>query len=101
MIERAALVGFAVTLALVPSEVTARVQEYQIVRLLTFRSSCQVDHLDERAAASGALLYFATCQNTTFYPDGVEVACSDRDDERTCTVLTPARHFGDLDLLRR
>ena len=101
MIELAALLGLVAASALVSGEATAHVQDYQIIRLLAFQSDCQVEHLADRSQAFGPLHYFATCRNTTFYPDGVEVACGDRNDERTCTVLTSPRHFDDLDLLRR
>lgn len=71
----------------------ASVQEYQIRRLLDYQSSCRVSHLEIRNADSQALSFHADCEDATLYPSGVDVECADREDERSCRVLTPARSF--------
>ncbi len=98
-----AVVAAALVLALATAShpAAARVQEYQIVRLVTLKSGCRIEHLEDRSPPAGPLRFLATCDNLTFYPDGVIVLCDDRDDDRSCRVATPPLHFDSLDLLHR
>ena len=81
------------------SPAVARVQEYQIVRLITFKSECQIAKLEDRSLPSGPMRFVASCENVGFYPDGIEVICPDRDDDRSCRVTTKAKSFDNLHLL--
>lgn len=79
----------------------ASVQEYQIRRLLSDRSECRVATLTRRTPVSplAPLRYHADCENAALYPDGVEVECAHREDERSCHILTEARHYHTPNLL--
>lgn len=88
-------------LAVTTCPATARVQEYRIVRLVTLKSGCRIEHLADQSPAAGPMRFLATCENVTFYPEGVAVLCDDRDDDRSCRILTQPMRFDSLDLLRR
>jgi hypothetical protein len=75
------------------------IQEYQIRRLLSYKSGCQVEAITETASPVGTAHYHADCRNLTSYPDGVEIACEDGRDERSCHALTQAKSFRPPDLL--
>ena len=81
------------------SPAAARVQEYQIVRLITFKSECQIARLEDKSRPTGPMRFVAACENVSFYPDGLEVLCPDRDDDRSCRVTTQAKSFDTLHLL--
>ncbi|WP_206244805.1 hypothetical protein [Novosphingobium terrae] len=85
----------------VPQQAQASVQDYQIRRLLSDRSDCRVTALTllPAEAKSAPLRYHAECENPALYPDGVEVACADREDERSCRILTEAKRFRAPNLL--
>ena len=86
-------------MAVYSTSAEARVQEYQVVRLISYHTSCDLDRLEDRSPATGPVRFAATCANLTTYPDGLEVVCDDRDDDRSCHVVTPERTFHDLELL--
>lgn len=71
----------------------AVVQDYQVLRLLSYRSECTATTLSLVQEAA-PLRYHAKCSNTAIYPSGVDVECADREDERSCRVLTKPRHFN-------
>lgn len=97
---RRAALALAALLATAPQIARAAVQDYQIVRLLTYQTECRLARLENLSKADGPLRYRATCENLSFYPEGVEIACKDREDERSCEVLTRKKHFDQLELLR-
>ena len=91
---------FALLITVLALPAAAEIQEYQVRRLLLMRTSCEVTviRMDERAGRARS--YHADCVNAGFYPDGVEIDCADREDERSCVVLTTARSFDHLRLLQ-
>ncbi len=101
--------GYALRVALcaLPGAAVAEVKEYQIRRMLLLRTECGVSGLDASriahdaaSAGSGGLrftdLFRATCENVAHYPDGVEIACPDTEDEHDCRLLTRKREFPHL-----
>lgn len=78
----------------------ASVQDYQIRRLLSEKSECRPVSLTLRPESGAGLHYHVDCGESALYPDGVEVACTDRQDERSCRILTSAKSFKTPNLLR-
>ncbi len=76
------------------------IKEYQIARMLNFRTECHMMALKELESPPPALRFFAECGNRTFYPDGVEIVCPDPDDEWLCKVVTERKSFDNLELMR-
>lgn len=93
LVLAAAAVGATVAPAL------ALVQPYQVVRLITYRTSCDLAHLEDLSPRTGPMRFHATCGDLTSYPDGLDVVCDDRDDDRSCKVATAERTFRNLELL--
>ncbi|WP_341920106.1 hypothetical protein [Hydrocarboniphaga effusa] len=80
----------------------ARVQDYQIRRLLSYVSECRVESMGEAGkTADGGLRYQVGCSDLNAYLQGVEVECRDADDERSCRVLTRSQTFDQLHSLDR
>lgn len=91
------------TVALVlcmPSPVRAEIQDYMILRLVYLKTSCGTESLERMASASDQRRFKVQCKDVNTYPDGLTVACSDIDDDRSCRVETDARKFKDLRLLQ-
>lgn len=93
-------VASTLTACLLSAHANAAIQEYQIVRLISYGSSCQPASLEDRSAATGPLHFHARCDDTVAFPDGMDVRCEHRDDERSCTLQTEARRFDQLRLLQ-
>jgi len=85
---------------LAASPVAAEIQTYQVRRLLAMKTTCQIAEIQMRDAVAPSRQYHADCANSGFYPSGVDVHCADREDERTCVVLTEARSFEYLRMLQ-
>lgn len=79
----------------------AEIKDYQIARMLNFRTECRLLSL-KRLAPVGAEAerFFGECGNLVFYPDGIEVVCPEADDEWTCKIVTKKKSFDNLELLR-
>ena len=91
-------------LAVTPIPARAEVKEYQIRRMLMLKTECTVTGLDISRLADPAAYrdrFFATCENVSHYPDGVEILCPDTEDERDCRLMTAKRDFPHLRLLQR
>lgn len=69
------------------------------MRLQSYTTDCEPLRVEDRSDATGPRRFFAACSNASFHRDGAQVACEDRDDERSCRVLTEPLRFGDLRLL--
>lgn len=94
----AALLG---TYAAAMADARAEVKDYMIRRLLYLNTSCGVDHLERLDPdKDGNQRFYARCRNAGSYPDGLEVLCTDTDDDRSCRVTTPERTFKHLELLQ-
>lgn len=79
----------------------AEIKDYQIARMLNFRTECHLHALKRLPPRDGEIERFAgECGNKTFYPDGIEISCPEADDEWACKVITQKRNFENLDLLR-
>lgn len=78
----------------------AEIQPYQVRRLLAMRTTCQVADLTTTGDTGKERRYHASCTNLAVYPNGVEVRCADRQDERSCEVMTKANSFDHLHLLQ-
>lgn len=81
--------------------VAARIQDYQVARLLSYKTQCEMARLEDRSPKTGPMRFFAECENKTFYPDGIEISCADRDDDRSCQLITKEKNFDQLRLLDR
>ncbi|WP_395664934.1 hypothetical protein [Methylocella sp.] len=103
MRRRALLAGglLAVSCGLLAVSVArAEIHDYQILRLLSYRTDCQPLRVEARPAAGGTRRFFVACDNEVSYPDGAEVVCDDRDDENACRVVTAPARFDALRLMR-
>lgn len=93
----------------------SQIKEYQLRRLAIYQSECNPgkvfralnafselpEDLQADAADSQQGAWFhLDCQNQTFYPHGLYVACTDPDDERSCRLLSEAQSFDQLKLLQ-
>jgi hypothetical protein len=78
----------------------AETADYQIRRLIYLGSSCGLEALERVDATPGSERFKATCKNASSYPNGLEVVCSDPFDDRSCRIVTIARHFDQLELLQ-
>ncbi|MFT3791105.1 MAG: hypothetical protein QM741_08505 [Rudaea sp.] len=87
------IAAIAACLAAGMQSADAAVQDYQIMRLLSYHSDCGVPTL-ARLPKAAPWRYHAICSNTAAYPSGVDVECADKDDERSCRVLTQPQHFN-------
>lgn len=83
-----------------PSTSFAEVKEYQIRRMLMLKTECMVTGL-EISVKEGRDRFFASCENVSHYPDGVEILCPDTEDERDCRIATSKKEFRSLELLRQ
>ena len=77
----------------------AEINDYQIRRLILYQTGCKLDSLVRQPVSGGAVNFLVSCQNLSFYPEGVLIQCADGDDETTCKVKTESRSF-DLKMLR-
>ena len=55
--------------------------------------------LEDLSPPGGPMRFFARCENVSFHPDGIDIICPDRDDDRSCRLNTKERSFDDLRLL--
>ncbi len=63
-------------------------KDYQLRRWF-LEIGCRVMALERTAPNTFA----AECADTLRFPDGARASCTDGDDERSCTLLTPPREF--------
>ncbi|MDH4981033.1 hypothetical protein [Hyphomicrobium sp. D-2] len=97
-----AMVALALGASAANSSARAEIKDYMILRLLYLDTSCGVDHLELlEPDADGNQRFYAKCRNVGSYPDGLEVLCTDPDDDRACKVTTPEKTFKHLELLRQ
>lgn len=98
-------IGFPLTFtvaAFAAEPAFAEIKDYQIARMLNFRTDCNLIALKRISPGEGEVERFAgECANRTFYPDGVEVGCPEENDEWACKVLTQKKSFENLDMLRQ
>lgn len=81
----------------------SELKDEQVGHLIFMKTDCRLLKLSWTDNDDGSRAYTGTCQNVTYYPDGIRVTCPDpdNDDERTCTIHTKPKSFDYLDLLRR
>jgi len=95
-----------------------RIKDYQIRRLIIYRSECdpkQIRQLASRTAlpddlarkdredanqSSNRVFFYAACNNETFYPDGIYIRCTDANNEQSCLLFNSSRQFENLRLLQ-
>ena len=95
-----ALLAAASALAAEPT--FAEIKDYQIARMMNFRTECNLVALKRIPPTKGEVERFAgDCGNRTFYPDGVEISCPEENDEWACKVVTQKKNFENLDMLRQ
>ncbi|KAB2941935.1 MAG: hypothetical protein K8F92_18580 [Hyphomicrobium sp.] len=99
MTEWAALLGAAMLLSLAGAA-GAEIQDYMIRRLVTLETGCGIESIVRLASKPNARRFKATCLNVSSYPDGLTIACSDIDDDRSCVVETKEQEFKALRLLQ-
>ncbi len=78
----------------------AEINDYYIRRLIVYQSDCKLDELI-RVELKSSSEFHATCLNVSFYPDGLEILCSDNTDNSSCKVKTESKAFNSLELLRQ
>ncbi|MGQ0673398.1 MAG: hypothetical protein ACT4N2_11070 [Hyphomicrobium sp.] len=93
-----ALVSFGLV---APPSALAEIHDHEIRRLLYLHSSCGVDQLEQLVSEPSLRRFRAVCRNTSAFPDGLEVLCTDIHDDRSCRIETPSKTFDSLDLLRK
>lgn len=81
--------------------VQAEINEGFMRRLILYKSDCKLDTLSHEVVTEGKVNFFATCENLSFYPDGVNIHCSSDTDETSCKIMTESRTFKELDILHR
>lgn len=79
----------------------AEVKFFQIARLIQFTTDCNLVALNPAAGPQGEMRFKARCSSIISYPDGIDVTCTDAEDERTCRIMTPKKEYKHLDLFRR
>jgi len=99
------LIGMLVTSAMqlnlfLPSMAKAEIKDYMIRRMLVLKTECKLDELKRSEPKEGGFKFLATCENVSFYPDGVTINCSDKDLETSCKIKTKAKKFDRLNLLK-
>jgi hypothetical protein len=78
----------------------AAVQDYQVIRLVAMKSDCIKNDLLRTERSDGSIEFFISCKNLSHYPDGLQVTCSNVEDERSCKIKTEAKQFNNLKLLQ-
>jgi len=95
-----ALLALAASIAAEPA--AAEIKDYQIARMMNFRTECNLHALTRLPPEAGEVeRFFGECGNRTFYPDGVLIGCPEENDEWACRILTVKKSFENLDMLRR
>ncbi len=79
----------------------ADINDYFVRRLVLYESDCRLDTLAREKTNNQQARFFVTCQNISFYPDGIDITCSNEDDETSCEIKTNSRKFNSLDVLYR
>jgi len=81
---------------------SAEVKDYQIRRLIYIYSSCNLDanSLKRTENKNKSLHFHGRCKNASFYPDGIEVTCPDKEYELHCKIQTESLSFDHLNLLQ-
>lgn len=91
-----------VAVVLAAGTARAEIKDYQIARMLNFRTDCGLTALKRVPPGKGEVERFVgECANRTFYPDGVEIGCPEENDEWACRVLTIRKSFDNLEMLRQ
>lgn len=80
--------------------VFAEIKDYQIRRLVLFKSDCKLDNLARKPQKNGGVAFHATCKNLSFYPDGLHITCKDPDLETSCKIVTEKKEI-DLEFLKK
>jgi hypothetical protein len=70
------------------SNAEAEIKDYQMRRLVTYQTVCNLDELVKRPMANGAIDFLVACQNKMSYPDGLLISCHDADDISSCEAKT-------------
>ena len=78
----------------------AEVKDYQVIRLIALKSECVRDGLERAYINDTGVEFSAACTNLSHYPNGIKVFCDDRNDERSCRILTKPKSFEYLNLLQ-
>lgn len=94
----------AVTLACVAPirlQANPEVKDYEISRFLMLKTSCVTLHLKRVNPGERPIRFHAECKNTSNWPDGIDIECSEHDDDRSCRGTTKERNFKHLELLRQ
>lgn len=98
-LTRAAGAAAVLVCAVEPS--SGEIHDYMIRRLVYLGTSCGTEEITPVDAEPGHRRYRVLCRNTSAYPDGLTVDCSDPEDDRSCMIEEKPREFEKLDLLRR
>ncbi|GJM00099.1 MAG: hypothetical protein DHS20C07_17780 [Methyloligella sp.] len=83
-----------------PSIAKAEIQEYLIRRMILLQTKCDLVDVKKEEPKQGGFKFQASCENVSFYPDGVIITCSDKDRETSCEIKTKIKKFENLNLLK-
>lgn len=83
-----------------PSIAKAEIQEYLIRRMILLKTKCDLVDVKRSEPKEGGFSYQISCENVSFYPDGVNITCSDKDNETSCKINTKIKKFENLNLLK-
>ena len=83
-----------ITLLSITSSSKAEINDYQIRRLVLYKTDCKLDSLSREITAENSIEFLAVCQNLSFYPEGVKIDCADMEDETSCEVKTKSKTFN-------
>jgi len=98
--KRLRSLGILALTAALPDPASAEIQEYQIRRLVYLSSSCGLESFERSETPPDVRRFKILCRNTTAYPQGLNVLCTDVDDDRSCSIETPVQRFESLELLQ-
>jgi hypothetical protein len=77
------------------------IKDHEIRRFVYLKTNCGLRELKRLNSGERPLRFHVACANASGWPDGMEIACSEPDDDRSCRVTTEEKRFQHLELLKR
>lgn len=77
------------------------IKDYEIRRFVYLKTNCGLKELQRLNPGGRPLTFHVGCNNASNWPEGMHIACSEPDDDRSCRVTTEEKQFKHLDLLRQ
>lgn len=99
-VKAAAILGIACADAPFASA-NPEIKDYEIRRFVYLKTNCGLKELQRLNPGGRPLTFHVGCNNASNWPEGMHIACSEPDDDRSCRVTTEEKQFKHLDLLRQ